>query len=124
MKLNKSGQVLVLFVILLPLIILLFAFVVDIGLIRTKANKIENITRMVIKDELKTGSPNANRIKKVLTKNGIPTENIEITYDSAKLNIKNTTQVNSIFGKIININSYDIKINLTGYIKDNKILIE
>ena len=47
---NKHGQTLILFVILIPIILLLLAFVVDLGLVITNKIKTEEVTKQVIKD--------------------------------------------------------------------------
>ena len=50
---NKHGQVLILFIIILPLILALMALVVDLGLMMNNHNKLEQVTTMIIKDSLK-----------------------------------------------------------------------
>ena len=122
---NKKGQVLVLFVFLLPILIMICAFVVDIGIITNSKNNLENVIRLAIKEEIENiDNKSSDRIKDLLKQNKIDITNLKITISDNKINIKNEIKVASIFGKIIGIDNYKVKVNLNGYIKDNKVLIE
>ena len=120
---NKHGQVLILFIIILPLILALMALVVDLGLMMNNHNKLEQVTTMIIKDSLKDNL-SENEILSLFKENNISTTNIKINQTPYELNIKNEITIESIFGKIIGLKHYQIKIDLTGSIKNEKILIE
>jgi len=71
---NKHGQTLVLFVLLIPLIIILMAIIVDTGIVTNKKNHIEEVTKMVIKDLLKD-KINESEAKELFIKNDILIDN-------------------------------------------------
>ena len=120
---NKHGQTLVLFVLLIPLIIILMAIIVDIGVVTNKKIHIEQITRMVIKDLLKD-KIDENEAKELFLKNEVLIDNLEISQNNKKIEIKNKVSVNSIFGSIIGIKNYDIKVNIVGEYQNEKIIFE
>ena len=112
-SLNKNGQTLIVFIILIPLIVFLFAFIVDSGLcIYEKVRTTETIKSILAQETTET------KIKELLIKNDIPVDNLQITNSLDNTNVTNTISVQSIFGNIIGIKTYDIKINLN--IKKNK----
>lgn len=119
---NKHGQTLVLFVILLPIILLLAALVVDMGVILNSKTKSKEVTKTIIRENF--NDLDEEKVKDILTANNIATENLEITNSDNEINIKNTYEVESIFGSIIGIKSYTIKIDITGYKKNEKIIFE
>ena len=120
---NKKGQVLVLFIIILPLMIMMFAIIVDMGVVMNAHNHLESVTRMAIKNVFDKNEKRQN-IEKLMVQNDVLTNNLEVNILDNEINIKNKIEVDSIFGKIIGIDKYDIKVDLTGYKENGKILIE
>lgn len=91
---NKKGQTLIMFVILLPLLIGVCAFVIDIGLITYEKNKLQNIIRSV----------EINKVDKNLKINGIKEYR-----KKEKGNCVNITYYkDSVFGRIVGIKTYKI----------------
>lgn len=120
---NKKGQTLILFVILIPLILALGALVTDITYISEAQNKLTNTTSLIIEEALDKNLSD-NDIKKLYEKNQIDTSNLKITRTPNKINIKLQETKPSIFGGIIGIKEYKVKINMFGTNKDNKIIID
>jgi len=120
---NKHGQTLVLFVLLIPLIIILMAVIVDVGVVTNKKNHIKEVTKMVIKDLLKE-KINESEAKELFLGNDILVDNLEIIKINKKIEIKNKASVKSIFGSIIGIEDYDIRISITGEYQNEKIIYE
>ena len=100
---NKRGQTLILFIILIPLILGVMAVVVDVGLIVSKSSSLKETTRLVVKDSLN---------------NDLSEEEIK------ELFVKNKIEIDSIFGAIIGLKKYTIKIDIKGYKDNNKIVID
>ncbi len=123
MRLNKRGQTLVLFIILIPILLGLGALVVDMGVIMASKAHLREVTIMVIKENLDC-SDTENKIKKLLVKNDISVDNLEIEFIDDKLNIKNEIEINSVFGSIVGIKNYQIKVDITGYKENEKVIIE
>lgn len=120
---NKKGQTLILFVILIPLILALGALVTDITYISEAQNKLTNTTSIIIEEALNKNLSD-NDIKKLYEKNQIDTSNLKITRTPNKINIKLQDTKPSIFGGIIGIKEYKVKVNMFGTNKDNKIIID
>ena len=123
---NRRGQTLVIFIIVLPIFALLAAFAIDSGsMIKTKT-KLKSITEMVIRDNIDDLSNTnlINDIKNIYAKNDIPTDNLKILVSTNKLIVSNYYSINSIFGYLIGNDKYNISIKLTGYYNNDKIIIE
>lgn len=123
MMLNKQGQTLVLFIILIPILLLLAAFVIDMGVILTNKMQLKEVTKLAIKENV-DNPDDINKIKKIFEINEIDISNLEINVIDNKINIKNEIEVKSIFGSVIGILNYKVKIDITGYKSNDKIIIE
>ncbi len=123
---DKRGQTLIFFIVLIPLLLGLMAIVVDTGLVISRKCHIKEVTKMVIKDNISDINQDGvkDKIKKVIEKNKVKTDNLEITILDNKMNIKNRVKVDSIFGAIIGIKEYEIKVDLVGYLDNGKVIIE
>jgi len=119
---NKRGQTLILFIILIPLIIMLVAFVIDVGLIVSENNRLREVTKNIIEEVIK--NDNTEIVKKVYEKNDVDTKNLEVIYEENKIRIKNKIDVYSIFGGIIGISKYSVKIDMTGEVINGKLFID
>lgn len=123
MMLNKHGQTLVLFIILIPILLLLAAFVIDMGVVLANKMQLKEVTKLAIKENV-DNLDDINKIKKIFEINEIDISNLEINVIDNKINIKNKIEVKSIFGSVIGILNYKIKIDITGYKSNDKIIIE
>ena len=103
---NNKGQVLVLFVILLPIILLLLIMTIEVGDIYLDKQKTKNTIKEIIRDNLKQ-EPNQERIDTLIMQNikDIEEKNIFISDDEIRINIK---QNKKLFGRKINL-EYKIK---------------
>ena len=95
---NRNGQTLILFVILIPVLLILAALVIDIGIISNEKMHVSKVTSTILKETFEK-EETVEEIKKLYEKNNIPTEN---------LTIENNYEINSIFGNIIGIKKYSI----------------
>lgn len=123
MRLNNKGQVLVLFIILIPVFLVLGAFIIDIGLISRENNHLENVSRMVIKEVIDEDDKK-EKIEKLMVKNKIDITNLEVQIEDNEIRIKNEIAIKSIFGNIVGIDKYKIKIDIRGFRENDKIMIE
>lgn len=117
---NKHGQTLILFVILIPIILMLLAIVVDVGLVMSEKIKLEEVTKNAIQDAFNDDE----KILEVLNKNKIGTDEIKISRENEKLKIEIKKEIKSIFGSIIGIKKYDIKVSLVSLIENDKVIFE
>lgn len=122
---NRNGQVLIFFVIFIPILIGVVALVIDIGYSYNQLNKLNNINRMIIKYGLNNLNDDdiSSKMIDLIQKND--------DIDSYTLNIKNNQitltlnkNIDSIFGNVLNIKVYNLSSTYKGYIKNNKFVIE
>lgn len=118
---NNKGQVLVLFVILIPVLIIVSALIVDTGLILKEKSKLVGTTKVIMAEMIDEGKTTA-QAQELYIENDIPVANLEITQEGTTIKIKNSYQIKSAFGDIIGISSYKINIIIEAYKKENKII--
>lgn len=111
---NNKGQVLVVFVIIIPLITLLLMYVVDYGLLQYKKINTEHELKYIMKYSLKNNYT-TDVINDLIDKNISDYENLKINNDLEKLNISISVKYDGIMfnkNELININyigNYDTK---------------
>ena len=109
--LNKRGQTLILFVVLIPVFLMIFALVVDMGLVVSKKVELQSISKTVL-NEIKENKMSLEEAKNLFNQNKIATDNLEIEETTNTITLKNETTVKSIFGAIVGFKEYKIKVNL------------
>ncbi len=124
---NKKGQVLVVFVLILPMILMFLGLVIDIGNSLVIRKKYENIVKDVIAynyKEIDDEEVDVNLIKKNIKDNIDDSEEIKINVANNILNVKLNTKYKSIFGNMFNIGLNTINIEVKYDIKNKKIVRE
>ena len=118
---GNKGQTLVIFILILPILLLLFALIWEIGNLSITVNKYET----EIKDTIKYGLNHLDNdnLKETLTnllKASIKGNvNVEINNNVIKINVKQ--KYNALF----NFNHhFDIDITYYGYVENEKIIIQ
>lgn len=120
---NNKGQTLVLFIIFIPILLLLAAFVIDTGMIIYESTKLQSATKTVLRDVYYKDNKSNEMIIELLKRNDINTANVIINIKEKEISIKNSYAVDSIFGKIVGLNKYNIKVNLKAFEDNNKLRI-
>ena len=118
---NKRGQTLIIFVMLIPIILTMAALVIDVGLLYYKKNQYVGIVEESIKEYFK--DENLTSAKKTLTLNGVSLDDTEINISDNKITVTLDTKVDSIFGKVIRINDYEIKVSRVGTKDKERVII-
>ena len=95
---NKKGQSLTIFIIILPVIFISLAFTYDYATIINEQMKYEGVTKTILKS-----TQDEEKIKDLYQKNGYSTNNFNYKLDEDKIYIQNNYKFKSTFGKIINI---------------------
>lgn len=108
---NNRGQVLVIFVILLPILFIFAAYVVDISYITYHKNKLDNINTLLSNYALDNPNIDVAEIGKLTRENDSEVIIKKISLDE-KIEIELEKEVNSIFGRLIGKNTYAIKSNV------------
>lgn len=114
---NNKGQVLPIFVILLPIIILIISYIVDIGLMYSEKRRIVNITSDAINYYF--DSKNQDNTLEILNKN-IKNGEFNINVDSEFITINVKKEHKSSFN-IINLNN-TINITYKGNLNTRRII--
>jgi hypothetical protein len=112
---NRKGQTLILFVIMIPIFLTLAALVIDLGLLNSAKKKLDHTTMTILK-EFYPKRMEANvkeEIKESYEKNHLKTDHLVIEITDASLKIVTEGEVKSIFGRLIGFNEYQFKTTKT-----------
>ena len=122
---NKRGQAGAIFIIIIPIIFIVLAFIYDNVMIIIANNKY-NLASKEIAKEVLTNSYNdkAAEVKNLYEKNNYEVEMLNVSYDGTTLKIYNSHSYPSFFGNILGVKSYRTEINLEAHKEDDKIIIE
>lgn len=116
---NNKGQSLVIFIIIIPVIFIVFSFLYDYAYIVYSQNKYENISKDIINSTLEE-----DKIIDLYKKNEYEVNNFKYKIDNDKIYIQNSYEIKSIFGKIINLKYYEVSINYVVINDKDGIIIE
>ena len=116
---NNRGQSLIMFVLLLPVIALLLAFVIDSSLSLMEKNKLDGIITSNMEEALKMDIKDEDAIQKAIKKNDDMDVLVSITGD--ELRVIASSSKKSIFGKLINFDYYKLDFNYCANYQDKKI---
>ena len=123
---NRKGQVLVMFIILLPIFFIIMTLLIDIGNLILTNNEINDVSYMVLEhcldhlDEEDIIDTSKELLK--LNNKELNIESFKIENNKVYLNV--SYQVKGIISNIDNIKLFDINNKYEAYIKDDKKIIE
>lgn len=123
---NRKGQVLVMFIILLPIFFIIMTLLIDIGNLILTNNEINDVSYMVLEhcldhlDEEDIVDTSKELLK--LNNKELNIESFKIENNKVYLNV--SYQVKGIISNIVNIKLFDINNKYEAYIKDDKKIIE
>ena len=123
---NRKGQVLVMFIILLPIFFIIMTLLIDIGNLILTNNEINDVSYMVLEhcldhlDEEDIIDTSKELLK--LNNKELNIESCKIENNKVYLNV--SYQVKGIISNIVNIKLFDINNKYEAYIKDDKKIIE
>lgn len=109
---NNKGQVLIFFVLIIPILLLGAAYIVDNTYIAYHINKLNGINSLVIKDA-SINNLTVDEIEEYIKKNDqdIKVESVMITNDKIEINL--SKEIKSLFGIIIGKDTYTLKSSKT-----------
>jgi len=116
---NNKGQSLVIFIIIIPVIFIVFSFLYDYAYIINSQNKYENVTRTILNSTLEE-----DKIIDLYKQNGYKVEDFKYKKENDKVYIQNSYKIKSTFGKIVNLKNYTVSINYVVINSNNGIIIE
>lgn len=106
---NKRGQSLIMFVLVLPLLSLFIAFFIDSTLSLMEKNRLDGIITSNMKEALENDIRDENKIKNAILKN--EDMNITVSIIEDELHIIAKSNKKSIFGKLLNFKQYQLDYN-------------
>ena len=104
---NNKGQVLVLFIMILPVLLLGAAVLIDSSYMVYQKNRLDNINYDVLNSLKDKTSLTEEEIERLISMNDAEIVNKDIVIDDT-ITIDNYIYVDSIFGKIIGFDEYKV----------------
>lgn len=123
---DRKGQVLVGFLLLLPLLLILFVFVIDIGFMKVEERKLENTVKEAITYGLKQESPEEEvqqQVETMIRKNIDNIEFLDTVVTNGNIQVHLSTRQKNVFGIILNQRMYKIEKRYQGYLENEAIKI-
>lgn len=120
---GNKGQTLVIFVLILPIILLLFTFIWEVGNLNLTINKYETEIKNTIKYGLNHLDDEnlKDNLTNLLKANLDGDINVEINNRVIKINVKQKYE--ALFNNLLN-NRFDINLTYNGYIENEKLIIQ
>lgn len=126
LKLNNKGQSLVLFIVLLPILLLVIVLVVDVGIIMTSKQDLNNINYMMVDYGLSNLGKESleEEIRKyiILNDSEIDNMNIRVVDNEVYINMRKIEK--SLIAHVFNIKDFEIVSEYKGTIINDKKSIE
>lgn len=123
---DRKGQVLVGFLLLLPLLLILFVFVIDIGFMKVEERKLVNTVKEAITYGLKQESPEEEvqqQVETMIRKNIDNIEFLDTVVTNGNIQVHLSTRQKNVFGIILNQRMYKIEKRYQGYLENETIKI-
>ena len=95
---NKRGQTLILFVILIPILLGMAAVVVDVGYLISKNVELKEVSKTILEEVMEDAS--VEKIKDLFLLNDIPVENLEVDILNDQIHIQNEYEIDSILDRL------------------------
>ena len=114
---NKHGQVLVTFVIMIPLIIILIAMLIELSAISYNKIHLNSLTKTIIASCI--DNPSKNDIINLYNRNGIK-DDIEVYLEDG-IRVRFNHQIDSFLGKMIGKDKYELKIDIIGKKENDRV---
>ena len=125
MRLNNKGQSLVMFIILIPVILLMFVFVYDVGSSIYEKNRLSNACNLAMEYGLDNmDSISENDLIDLIRKNTNNVNNISVVIYNNEIKIKADKEINNIFDGISGLNIDNIYCEYYGKINNERKEIE
>lgn len=116
---NKKGQSLVIFVLILPVIALLIAFFIDSSISMMEKSRLDGIIKSNMNEALNSNIQNAEKIKEAIKKNDDIYVSVSIENNNLEINANSNKK--SVFGKLLNFDYYKLEFNYCANYIDKRI---
>ena len=124
--LNNKGQSLVLFVIILPIILFILVFVMDVGRAINLKYELINISNIVLDYGLDSMNDEniINDLEELVILNKSDIDNINVRVENEKIYIDLVDKYNGVLSSLVDISIFNINTSYVGYIENEKKRIE
>lgn len=118
---NKKGQVLLVFILLIPVFLILLALVVDVGLLYKEKKHLDSSLKAATKYGLKhiTDASVKEKVETLILENVGDTSEINVVIEDDAITTSIKENYNGIFKMLFKNNIYEIEISYYGYMDDN-----
>ena len=120
---NRNGQVLVSFLLILPLLLIILVFVVDMGLMKVSVRKVEHVIKEAITYELKSSEISDSRVNDYIKNNLSDIKDVNVVVGTDNIKVSVSVYKKSIFNSLIKNKNYTISKSYYGYKENDKIKI-
>ena len=116
---NNKGQTLVLFVILLPIFLMIFAYVFDTCYMSVENRKLTDIAEDSVR-YLVVDKKDSSLVKEVIYKNDSDVKIVSVLGNNVHLK----KDIKPVFGRIVGFDKYSLEVNITGEMVDGYLVLE
>ncbi len=116
---NKRGQSLIMFVLILPLISMFIAFFIDSTLSLMEKNRLDGVITSNMKEALNNDMRDTSKIEKTIKANEDMEIKINIVDDNLRVYAKSNKK--SVFGEILKFEYYKLEYHYCGNYNDKEI---
>ena len=116
---NKHGQSLIVFVLILPIIVFFIAFFIDSSMMLMENSRLKGLTKDNILIAINEDMRDSTKIKEVMESN--KDLNVDIIMNENDLKITVTSQKKNVFGNIFKIKALEQKISYCGNYESKEI---
>ena len=115
LRLNNKGQSLVMFIVLIPIVLLVFTLVYDVGNAIYEKERLSNTNYMTIEYALDNiNNVNENDLIELIMKNNSNLSSISVIIDNNVINIKISKNIRGIIGKMFDFDLIEARSEYTG----------
>lgn len=115
LRLNNKGQSLVMFIVLIPIVLLVFTLVYDVGNAIYEKERLSNTNYMTIEYALDNiNNVNENDLIELIMKNNSDLSSISVIIDNNVINIKISKNIRGIIGKMFDFDLIEARSEYTG----------
>lgn len=109
---NNKGQSLITFILILPVLLLIVAFIIDLSIVSLNRNKIDGVIRDNLEVILDKDIKDVNKINDIFKENEVNIDSITIYDDEIMIVVHQ--KIDSLFGGIIKLKIYEINNSYVG----------
>lgn len=119
---NHKGQVLVLFLLLLPILLLIMGLVIDVGNLFVEQKKSENVVKSAIRYGLSSEENQEEKARQYLEEN-LSNSSFRVFYSNQTLTIQGNVKIESLFSKLFQRESVSFELKYQGVKEKEKVTI-